>query len=163
MTLDAMRERADLRAAFGQRPGIAGGAPRATLRRGSGATRRPRRLAPELDGLRRAHEQSVAELGRGHGPRSASQLSFHANAIALVVAGIAADAEVAARKARLPEWLKGARRRWYEASGTAAASAQRVRSVAAEARRHATVRCGVDCEQYPRCDLRSRRPWRRLT
>jgi uncharacterized membrane protein YccC len=134
---DAIRERADLTAAAG--------ADRALLESAAGNLRQAASLleegrgAPDLDGLKGAHEQSVAELGANGASRSASQLSFHANAIALVVAGIAADAEVAARTAG-PEWLEGARRRWYEAAGTAAASAQRVRTVAAQARRHATVR-----------------------
>jgi uncharacterized membrane protein YccC len=137
MLLDAMRERPDLRAAAGT--------DRVLLQSAAGNLRQASSLlergegSPMLEGLQRAHEQSVAELGDGGTRRSDSQLSFHANAIALVVAGIAADAEVAARRAD-PEWLEAARRRWYEAGASAAGSVQRVRSVAAEARRHATVR-----------------------
>jgi uncharacterized membrane protein YccC len=137
MMLDTIRERADLRDATGTDRALLESAA-ANLRDGA-TLLEGGEGEPELAVLRLAHEQSVAELGQDGAPRRASQLSFHANAIALAVAGIAADAEVAARRAN-PEWLEGARRRWYDAAGTAAASAQRVRSVASEARRHATVR-----------------------
>jgi uncharacterized membrane protein YccC len=137
MMLDAMRERSDLRAASGSDRELLESA--AANLHEAAALLQGRGGAPDLEALRRAHQHSVAALDGGGAPRSASQLSFHANAIALAVAAIAADAELAARTAD-PQWLEGARRRWYDASSGAAASAQRVRSVAAEARRHATVR-----------------------
>jgi uncharacterized membrane protein YccC len=137
MTADAIRERADLRAATG--------ADRELLARSCEALRAAATLLeggreePDLDGLRTAHERSVSELGDGPAPRASSQLSFHANAIALAVAAIAGDAVVAARR-EPPQWLEGARRHWFDREPGASVPVRRFRAVAAEARRHATVR-----------------------
>ncbi|HEX3510571.1 MAG TPA: FUSC family protein [Solirubrobacteraceae bacterium] len=139
MMTDAIRERADLRAASGS--------DRELLERASAALRGISRLlldgegAVDLAGLHAAHERSIEKLAAG-GPRSRehSQLTFHANTIAVVVAAIGADAEVAASRAPA-SWLEGARERWYETPAARAAPAvRRVREVAAEARAHASVR-----------------------
>jgi uncharacterized membrane protein YccC len=71
--------------------------------------------------------------------REAAQISFHANAIAVAVLGLAHETLIAFRLAD-PEWLETRRRRWYGGSTTAARTVQRVSSVATAAHTHASVR-----------------------
>ena len=71
--------------------------------------------------------------------REAAQISFHANAIAVAVLGVAYETLIASRLAD-PEWLDERRRRWYDGSSAAARTVQRVSSVATAAYTHASVR-----------------------
>ncbi len=98
---------------------------------------------PDVDELDRRRAAALARLQQASpepaGFREAARVSFHANAIAVAVVGIAYEALVAARLAD-PEWLEARRRRWYGGSSAAARTVQRVSSVATAAHTHASVR-----------------------
>jgi uncharacterized membrane protein YccC len=98
---------------------------------------------PDLDRLSRSREQSLAAL-RGlpsddPGARAEAQLSFHANAIAVAVLALAAEALVATHIQRLA-WLESERRRWMIGSGTGSRAAHRVSSIASAAATNASLR-----------------------
>jgi len=98
---------------------------------------------PDIDQLDRCRAVTLAQLEEpGPQPahfREAAQVSFHANAVAVAVLGVAYEAMVASRLAD-PEWLEARRRRWFTESTAAARTAQRVSSVATAAHAHASVR-----------------------
>ncbi len=105
---------------------------------------------PDVDELERCRVAAVAQLqdldppAHPHPPqavqfREAAEISFHANAIAVAVLGIAFEAMVASRLAD-PEWLEARRSRWLTESSAAARTVQRVSSVATAAHTHASVR-----------------------
>ena len=113
---------------------------------------------PDIDELERCRLEAVARLEDldSHPPnanppsdpptttspagfREAAQVSFHANAIAVAVLGVAYETMVASRLAD-PAWLEARRRRWYPGSTAAARTVHRVSSVATAAYTHASVR-----------------------
>jgi len=98
---------------------------------------------PDVDGLERCRavvltgiEQSTPRPAQF---RQAAQISFHANAVAVAVLGVAYETLVASRLAD-PEWLEARRARWYTGSSAAARTVQRVSSVATAAHTHASLR-----------------------
>jgi len=101
---------------------------------------------PDIDELERCRaqvltriEQSSSQpIGRGD-LREAAQISFHSNAVAVAVVGIAYEAMIASRLAD-PEWLEARRARWYTGGTAVARTVHRVSSVATEAYTHASVR-----------------------
>jgi uncharacterized membrane protein YccC len=98
---------------------------------------------PDVDELERCRAAAVAQLEQS-GPqavrfREAAEISFHANAVAVAVLGIAFEAMVASGLAD-PEWLEARRRRWLTESSAAARTVQRVSSVATAAHTHVSVR-----------------------
>jgi Fusaric acid resistance protein-like len=114
---------------------------------------------PDIDGLERCRAAALAKIEepdslppdplppdplppepdkRAHF-REATQISFHANAIAVAVLGAAYETLIACRLAD-PEWLDARRRWWYAGSSAAARTVQRVSSVATAAHTHASVR-----------------------
>lgn len=66
-------------------------------------------------------------------------MSFHANAIAVAVLALAAEALVATRGAT-PEWLDAERRRWMIGSAALAQTARRVSNIASAAATNASLR-----------------------
>ena len=98
---------------------------------------------PDLDRLSRSRETSLAAL-RGLPPAvpasgEAAQVSFHANAIAVAVLALAAEALVATRIESL-RWLESERRGWMIGSGTGPRAARRVSSIASAAVTNASLR-----------------------
>ena len=98
---------------------------------------------PDVDGLERCRaavlhqiEQSTPPRGRF---RQSAQISFHANAVAVAVVGVAYETMIASRLAD-PEWLEARRARWYAGSNAAARTVHRVSSVATAAYTHASLR-----------------------
>ena len=101
---------------------------------------------PDIDGLERCRaevlsqiEQSSPQPGGQGDFRQAAQISFHSNAVAAAVLGIAYETMIASRLAD-PEWLEARRARWYTGGTAAARTVQRVSSVATAAQTHASVR-----------------------
>jgi uncharacterized membrane protein YccC len=134
---DAVGERADLRdapAADRELLAAAGAVLRdaASLYAGGGER-------PDLERLERLRQQSLASLGEPQPDRAASQLSFHADTIALAVLAIGADALVASRLAD-PDWLDAERRRWYGVPTPVSRPARRASHVAGLALRDASLR-----------------------
>ncbi len=106
---------------------------------------------PDIDGLERCRAEVLARI-KDFGPRpssshpdrradfrEAAQISFHSNAVAVAVIGIAYETMIASRLAD-PEWLEARRARWYTGGTAAARTVQRVSSVATAAHAHASVR-----------------------
>jgi len=101
---------------------------------------------PDVDELERCRAAVLAQIsesmpqpgGRANF-RQAAQISFHANAVAVGVVGVAYETLVASRLAD-PEWLEARRARWYTGSNVAARTVQRVSSVATAAHTHASLR-----------------------
>jgi Fusaric acid resistance protein-like len=101
---------------------------------------------PDIDELERCRLSAVARLEAddAHPPepagfREAAQISFHANAIAVAVLGVAYETMVASRLVD-PAWLEARRQRWYPGSTAAARTVHRVSSVATAAYTHASLR-----------------------
>ncbi|MBV8221717.1 MAG: FUSC family protein [Solirubrobacterales bacterium] len=98
---------------------------------------------PDIDGLERCRAAVLTEIEKSTPPpaefRQAAQISFHANAVAVAVLGVAYETMVASQVAD-PEWLKARRARWYTGSNAAARTVQRVSSVATAAYTHASLR-----------------------
>jgi len=98
---------------------------------------------PDVDGLERCRAAVLGQIEtstpRPGEFRQAAQISFHANAVAVAVLGLAFEALVASRLAD-PEWLEARRARWYTGSTAAARTVQRVSSVASTAYTHASLR-----------------------
>jgi len=98
---------------------------------------------PDIDALERCRTTVLTRIEsstpRTGDFREAAQISFHANAIAVAVLGVAYETLVASRLAD-PAWLEARRRRWYPGSTAAARTVQRVSSVATTAHTHASVR-----------------------
>ena len=97
----------------------------------------------DLDGLRRARDESIARVRsltpQGAGFWEAARVSFHANATAVVVLALGAEALVAARRATR-EWLDSERRRWMIGSATATQTARRASRIVTAAVTHASLR-----------------------
>ena len=98
---------------------------------------------PDIDELERCRSAVLTQI-ENSGPRpgefrQAAQISFHANAVAVAVLGVAYETLVASRLAD-PEWLGARRARWYMGSTAAARTVQRVSSVATAAYTHASLR-----------------------
>ena len=101
---------------------------------------------PDVDELERCRAAVLAQInksiprpGERANFRQAAQISFHANAVAVAVLGVAYETMVASRLAD-PEWLEARRARWYTGSNAAARTVQRVSSVATAAYTHASLR-----------------------
>jgi hypothetical protein len=98
---------------------------------------------PDIDELERRRAEVLARIEQsGSRPahfRDAAQISFHTNAVAVSVIGIAYETMVARRLAD-PEWLEARRARWYTGGTAAARTVRRVSSVATAAHTHASVR-----------------------
>jgi Fusaric acid resistance protein-like len=98
---------------------------------------------PDIDELERRRAAVLTEVQTSTPPpgefRQDAQISFHANAVAVAVLGVAYETLVASRLAD-PEWLEARRARWYTGSNTAARTVQRVSSVASAAYTHASLR-----------------------
>ena len=142
LTVDAIRERADLRDAS---PGarrllsVAASVLAEVASLLSGAD-----VRPDVERLERCRGEALAGLDElppeaNGGFRAAARASFHAHAIAVAVLAVAAETLVASRLAD-PEWIATWRRRWYAGSSAAARTARRVSSVATAAHVHASVR-----------------------
>jgi uncharacterized membrane protein YccC len=141
LVADAVRERPDVRAGAAAERDLleaAGAVLRDVASLLAGVNRRP-----DLDRLESSRAHSLASLGQASQNRASfrdhARLGFHAQAIAVVVLAIAGDALVAARLAD-PEWVAHERRRWYAGATAGSLTSRRVSSVAAAARRHASVR-----------------------
>jgi uncharacterized membrane protein YccC len=106
---------------------------------------------PDVDGLERRRADVLAQI-KDFGPRppdsqppgrtdfrEAAQISFHTNAVAVSVVGVAYETMVATGRAD-PEWLEARRARWYTGGTAGARTVQRVSSVATAAHAHANVR-----------------------
>jgi uncharacterized membrane protein YccC len=138
---DSVRERADLRdASPADRELLA--AASSTLR-SVASLFAGERSRPDLDRLERSRAESLALLGElpsgRQGFREAAQVAFHADAIAVAVLAIAADAQVASGRAD-PERMDAERWRWYTRSTQGQRTRPRVASVAAATRRGASLR-----------------------
>jgi uncharacterized membrane protein YccC len=141
LTADAIRERADLRgASAGTRQLMSATSSVlhdvSVLLAGGDAR-------PDVDGLMLCQAEAAARVdhqqpGRA-GFRQAAQASFHAHAIAVAVAAVAAETMVASRLAD-PAWIEARRRRWYVGSTAGARAARRVSSVVTAAHTHASIR-----------------------
>ena len=101
---------------------------------------------PDVDELERCRaavltqiEHSTLRPGGRSSFQQAAQISFHANAVAVAVLGVAYETMIASRLAD-PEWLEARRARWYTGSNAAARTVQRVSSVATAAHTHASLR-----------------------
>ena len=98
---------------------------------------------PDVDELERCRAAVLAQIEhstvRPAEFRQAAQISFHANAVAVAVLGVAYETMIASRLAD-PEWLEARRARWYTGSNAAARTVQRVSSVATAAHTHASLR-----------------------
>jgi hypothetical protein len=98
---------------------------------------------PDVDGLERCRAVVLREIMKSASPPGqflqAAQISFHANAVAVAVLGVAYEALIASGLAD-PEWLEARRARWYTGSNAAARTVQRVSSVATAAHTHASLR-----------------------
>jgi hypothetical protein len=141
LVADTMRERADLREAAPADRELLEAV--VAVLRDVGALIAGARAVPDLDLLEQRRTRSLAWLGdqpaERAGFRQAAQLSFHAHAITVAVLAIAADALLAARLPP-PEDIIARRRPWYGVSTAAARASRRIRSAAAAALRHASVR-----------------------
>ena len=138
---DAVRERPDLsEAAPADRELIATSSSvlrdTATLLAGGSAS-------PDVDELERRRTAAIVRFeksGREQADlREAAEISFHANAVAVTVLGLAYETMIATGVAD-PEWLEARRQRWYAGSAVAARTVQRVSRVATAAHAHASVR-----------------------
>ena len=98
---------------------------------------------PDIDELERCRAAVLSEIEnsspRGTDFQQAAQISFHVNAVAVAVLGVAYEAMIASRLAD-PEWLEARRARWYTGTNAAARTLQRVSSVATAAHTHASLR-----------------------
>ena len=99
---------------------------------------------PDVDGLERCRAVVLGQIMKSTSPpgppfRQAAQISFHANAVAVAVLGVAYETLIASGLAD-PEWLEARRARWYTGSNAAARTVQRVSSVATAAHTHASLR-----------------------
>ena len=98
---------------------------------------------PDVDGLERRRAVVLDEIMKSTSPPGhflqAAQISFHANAVAVAVLGVAYETLIASSLAD-PEWLEARRARWYTGSNAAARTVQRVSSVATAAHTHASLR-----------------------
>jgi uncharacterized membrane protein YccC len=101
---------------------------------------------PELERLEDSRRRSVARLHRltpgGADFRAQAQIAFHADAIAVTVLAIGADAVLAARLADA-DWIADARTRWFGASSLGPRVDRRLDGVSRYTRiafRHASVR-----------------------
>jgi uncharacterized membrane protein YccC len=101
---------------------------------------------PDVDGLERSRAEVLAQIKQSSSQpgartdfRQAAQISFHTNAVAVSVLGVAYETMVATGLAD-PEWLEARRARWYTGGTAAARTVQRVSSVATAAHAHANVR-----------------------
>jgi hypothetical protein len=138
---DAVREQHDLSAADPDDRALI--ATSSSVLRDAGSLLGGGDSTPDVDGLERRRAAALARLDQSAPTpaqfREAAQVSFHANAIAVSVLGVAYETLIASRLAD-PEWLEAKRRRWYDASWAAARTVQRVSSVATAAHAHASVR-----------------------
>jgi len=137
LTTDAIRERADLRAASASARRLlaaSAGVLRDTASLLTGGGRRP-----DIESLDRGRSEALA--GLEHPPpepggfRPAAQVSFHAHAIAVAALAVAAESLVASGELD-PEWLEARRRRWY----TGSTAVRRVSDLVTAAHTHASVR-----------------------
>lgn len=98
---------------------------------------------PDIDELERCRAAVLDQIKNSTPPRGefrqAAQISFHANAVAVAVTGVAYETLIASRLAD-PEWLEARRARWYTGGTAGARTAQRVSSVATAAHTHASLR-----------------------
>ncbi|HUA02751.1 MAG TPA: FUSC family protein [Solirubrobacteraceae bacterium] len=98
---------------------------------------------PDVDGLERCRAAVLHQIEQSTPPRGqfrqSAQISFHANAVAVAVVGVAYETMIASRLAD-PEWLEARRARWYAGSNAAARTVHRVSSVATAAYTHASLR-----------------------
>jgi uncharacterized membrane protein YccC len=105
---------------------------------------------PDIEGLERCRAEVLARIdaldarppSQAGGPehlREAAQISFHSNAVAVAVLGVAYESLIASRLAD-PEWLEARRARWYTGGTAAVRTAKRVSSVASAAYTHASLR-----------------------
>jgi uncharacterized membrane protein YccC len=98
---------------------------------------------PDIDELERCRAAVLSEIEKSSAPgadfQHVAQISFHANAVAVAVVGVAYEAMIASRLAD-PEWLEARRARWYTGTNAAARTVQRVSSVATAAHTHASLR-----------------------
>ena len=98
---------------------------------------------PDVDGLERCRAVVLDQILKSTSPpgqfQQAAQISFHANAVAVAVLGVAYETLIASGLAD-PEWLEARRARWYTGSNAAARTVQRVSSVATAAHTHASLR-----------------------
>jgi len=98
---------------------------------------------PDVDGLERCRAVVLHEIMKSTSPpgnfKQAAQISFHANAVAVAVLGVAFETLVASGLAD-PAWLEARRARWYTGSNAAARTVQRVSDVATAAHAHASLR-----------------------
>ena len=140
LTVDAIREKADLRDASPDARSVLSIASAvlrdvSTLLSGGDAR-------PDIDGLMRRQAEAVAQADHLQperaGFRHAAQASFHAHTIAVAVLAIASEVLVASGRAD-PEWIEERRRRWY-AGATSGRAAHRVSSVVRAAHTNASLR-----------------------
>jgi len=138
---DAIRERHDLRSAAAGDIELV--ATSSSVLRDTASLLAGGDARPDVDRLERCRVAAIAQLehpavqpARRH---EAAQISFHSNAVAVAVIGVAYETMVASRLVD-PEWLEARRRRWYTGSNAAARTVQRVSSVATAAHTHASVR-----------------------
>ena len=106
---------------------------------------------PDIDGLERCRAAvlgRIEDFGRAHRTRrrvgapdfrQAAEISFHSNAVAVAVLGIAYETMIASGLAD-PAWLEARRARWYTGGTAGARTVQRVSSVATAAHTHASLR-----------------------
>ncbi|HEV3391501.1 MAG TPA: FUSC family protein [Solirubrobacteraceae bacterium] len=98
---------------------------------------------PDIDELERCRAAVLTQIQNSTPPppefRQAAQISFHANAVAVAVLGVAYETMIASRLVD-PEWLEARRARWYTGGNAAARTVQRVSSVATAAHTHASLR-----------------------
>ncbi len=141
LVADTVRERSDLREAPAANRELLEAA--ATVLREAAALFAGGDARPDLERLERARTQSLAWLSElsPEGPdfRQNAQLSFHADTIAVAVLAIGADALVASRLAD-PQSITAQRGHFYLGSTLGSRASRRLSSVAAAARRHASVR-----------------------
>jgi hypothetical protein len=141
LTSDAIRERHDLRhAASGDAELVATSS---SVLRDTASLLAGGDARPDIDELERCRVAALAGLERSapqpEHRREAAQISFHSNAVAVAVIGVAYETMVASQLVD-PDWLEARRRRWYTGSNAAARTVQRVSSVATAAHTHASVR-----------------------
>jgi hypothetical protein len=114
LLVDSVHERSDLSDAAPEDRGLLTAA--AGVLRDSATLFSLQRAHPDLESLDRHRRASMARIGDLHpasdGFREQTQVAFHADAIAVSVLAIGADALVAARQADA-EWIADARTRWF--------------------------------------------------
>jgi len=144
LLVDSVRERSDLHDAPPDDRALLSTS--AALLRQSAALFRGGRTMPDLDRLNACRRESSSRLAHlrpdGDGYREQVQMSFHAQAIAVTVLVLGADATVAARLADA-DWIADARRRWFGAATPAPGDGRPVTGIAKYAgiaARHASVR-----------------------